>query len=66
MPSLATSIPHRGLQAEIKDQPHAIAYALEPTLWGENQKREALPFTSDGKRTVPDARGTVAGRAEGK
>jgi hypothetical protein len=44
---------------EIKDQPHAIANSLQPSLWSENEKREAMPITSDEKRTVPDARGTV-------
>jgi hypothetical protein len=55
-----------GAPAEIKDQPHAIANSLQPALWGENQKREALPIASDAKRTLPDARGTIPRGSEGK
>jgi hypothetical protein len=53
-----------GVPIEIKDQPRAIANSLQSALWGENQKREALPIASDGKRTVPDARGAVSRRSE--
>jgi hypothetical protein len=56
--------PGGGAQPEIKDQPHAIANSLQPAMWGENQKREALPIASDGKRAVPDARGPVSRRPE--
>jgi hypothetical protein len=38
------------------DQPHAIAHVLQPTLWGENQKREPVSITGDAQRTVPHAR----------
>jgi hypothetical protein len=55
-----------GASIEIKDQPHAIANSLQPALWGENQKREALPLASDAERTVPDARGTLSRRPERK
>jgi hypothetical protein len=53
-----------GTPAQIEDQPHAIANSLQPALWGENQKREALPITGDAERTVPDARGTLSRRPE--
>jgi hypothetical protein len=55
-----------GPPAEIKGQPHAITHALQPALWGENQKREALPIASDEERTMPDARGSVSRRPERK
>jgi hypothetical protein len=51
-----------GVAAQIEDQPHAIA----PAPWGENQKREALPITSEVKRTEPDARGAISRRPEGE
>src|SRR6266404_5562313 len=38
-----------------KDQPHAIAHVLQPTLWGENQKREPVSITGDAQRMVPHA-----------
>jgi hypothetical protein len=53
-----------GAPAQIRDQPHAIANSLQPALWSENQKREALPIAGDGKRTLPDARGTIPRRPE--
>jgi len=55
-----------GALAEIKDQPHAIANSLQPALWSENQKREALPIAGDDKRTLPDARGTIPRASERK
>jgi hypothetical protein len=58
--------PGGGTPAQIKDQPHAIANSLQPALWSENQKREALPVAGDEKRTLPNARGTIPGRSEGK
>jgi hypothetical protein len=38
----------------------------KPALWGENEKREAVPITSDEKRTLPDARGTASRRPKGQ
>jgi len=32
----------------------------------EDAEREAVPLASDAERTLPDARGTVTGRAEGE
>jgi hypothetical protein len=49
-----------------KDQPHAIAHALQPALWGEDEKREPVPVARDAERSVQDARGTIAGRSEGE
>src|SRR6476646_1241879 len=53
-------VPGGGPPAEIKGQPHALGHAIQPALWSENQKREALPIASDEKRTVSDARFTVS------
>jgi len=56
--------PGGGLSAEIKDQPHALGHAIQPTLWSENPQREPLPVASDAERSVPDARRSVSGRPE--
>jgi hypothetical protein len=48
-----------------KDQPHAIAHVLQPTLWGENQKREPVSITGDAQRMVPHARGPSPGAPKG-
>jgi len=58
--------PGGGPPAEIKGQPHALGHAIQPALWGENQEREPVPITSNEKRPVPDARGTVPRRPERK
>lgn len=58
--------PGGGSKPEIKDQPHAIAHSLQPALWSDNQKRELMPIASDAERTLPDARGNVDRRSEGK
>ena len=52
--------------AEIKGQPHALGHAIQPALWSENPQREPVSVAGDGELTLPDARGTVAGRSEGK
>ena len=49
-----------------KDQPHAIAHVLQPTLWAQNQKREPASITGDAQRMVPHARGPSPGRSEGE
>jgi hypothetical protein len=48
-----------------KDQPRAIAHVLQPTLWGENQKREPVSITGDAQRMVPHARGPSPGAPKG-
>jgi len=58
--------PGGGLPAEIKDQPHALGHAIQPTLWSENPQREPVPVASDGKRSLPDARRPISGRSEGE
>jgi hypothetical protein len=57
-----------GVKKKSQDQPHAkpIAYAPEPTLWGENKERQPLPIASNAERPLPDARRTVTGRSKGK
>jgi hypothetical protein len=52
--------------AEIEGLPHALGHASQPALWSENPQRQPLPVAGDAERTLPDAWGTVAGRAEGK
>jgi hypothetical protein len=58
--------PGGGPPAEIRGQPHALGHAIQPALWGEDQKREALSVTSDAERAVPDARRAVSRRPEGE
>jgi hypothetical protein len=57
-----------GVKKKSQDQPHAkpIAYAPEPTLWGENKERQPLPIAGNAERPLPDARRTVTGRSKGK
>ena len=58
------SSPGGGLQAEKKDQPHAITHAPQPALWSENPQREPVPVTRDAERPLPDARRPITGRPE--
>jgi hypothetical protein len=55
-----------GLSSESKEQPHAIAHAPGFTLPGPNKERQAVPITSNEKRSLPDARRTVTRRPKGK
>jgi hypothetical protein len=57
-------VPGGGAAAQIKEQPHAIASALQSKMRCENKERPAVPITSDAKRTLPDARGDIARRSE--
>ena len=50
---------HQG-QAHAK----AISHAPVAPLWGENEKREAMPRAGDAERQVPDARGRLTGSTE--
>jgi hypothetical protein len=51
-----------------KDQPHAKALTHEPqqALRCTDEEGEALPIAGDAKRTLPNARRPVSGRAEGQ
>jgi hypothetical protein len=44
-------------------QPHAIGHATSPPVWCQDPERQALPVAGNAKRSLPDARRTVAGRA---
>jgi hypothetical protein len=35
-------------------------------MWSADKKRKTLPVTRDAEWSLPDARGTVSGRAEGE
>lgn len=52
---------HQGVGSEVqsKEQPHA-------TVPSTDQKGEPVPVASDEKRSLPDARRTIPGRAKGK
>ena len=45
-----------GENEKTAEQPHAIAYAPEPTLRSPDAEGDALPVAGDGKRPVPAAR----------
>jgi hypothetical protein len=59
--------PGGGDQAKSEDQPHAkqIPDASQPTMWGEDERRETLPIASDAERPLPDAWRKVPRRSEG-
>ncbi len=58
--------PGRGDQAKSEDQPRAkqIPDASQPTLWGEDERRETLPIASDAERLLPGAWRKVPRRSE--
>jgi hypothetical protein len=55
-----------GIAPKSKDQPHALTHAPGQAMPSTNTARDGVPVASDEERTVPDARGTVPGGAEGK
>jgi hypothetical protein len=59
--------PGGGVRPRSEDQAHAkqIGHAPQPPLWSAHKGREPVPVTSDAERPLPNARGTVTGRAEG-
>ena len=59
--------PGGGDRPKSEDQPHAkqIAHAPQPAMWSADKEREPVSVTGDAERPLPDARRTVAGRAEG-
>jgi len=56
-----------GDRPKSEDQPHAkqIAHAPQHKMWCADKARDAVPLAGDAERPLPDARRTVAGRAEG-
>ena len=60
---------HRGvgIDAKSEEQPHAkqIAHAPEPAMRSPDAERDAVPIARDAERPLPDARGSVARRADG-
>jgi hypothetical protein len=59
--------PGGGHQHKSRDQPHAkqIAHAPEPALPSPDAGGDPVQIASDAERALPDARRTVAGRAQG-
>jgi hypothetical protein len=59
--------PGGGERQRLEDQPHAkaIAHAPQPEVWSTDKTREPLPVARDAERPLPDARRSIAGRAEG-
>ena len=60
--------PGGGDRPKSEDQPHAkqIAHAPQPAMRSTDKKREPVPVARDAERPMPDARGTITGRSEGK
>jgi hypothetical protein len=58
--------PGGGDQPKSEDQPHAkqIAHAPGATMPRADAPRQPMPVTCDEERSLPDARGAVAGRTE--
>ena len=55
-----------GVSKNSEVQPHAITHSPSTPMPGENTERKALPVAGDAKRTLPDARRPIAGRAKGQ
>src|SRR5262249_37065405 len=53
-----------GLASKAKEQPHALAHAPGATMPGADAPRQPVPVACDEERSLPDARGAVAGRTE--
>ena len=58
--------PGGGDRGKSEDQPHAkqIAHAPQPAMWSADEEREPVPVTGDAERPLPDARRTIARRAQ--
>jgi hypothetical protein len=56
-----------GDRGKSEDQPHAkqIAHAPQPAMRRADAERQPVPVASDAEWALPDARRSVAGRAEG-
>ena len=57
--------PGGGDTPKSEDQPHVLAYAPGATMRGADEKREPVPVSGNAQRSVPNARGTVDGGAQG-
>jgi hypothetical protein len=55
-----------GVAPKPKEQPHAIAYAPGEAMPGTDTPRECLPVARDEEWSMPDARRSFDGRAEGE
>jgi len=53
-----------GFASKAKEQPHALTHAPGATMPGADAPRQPMPVACDEERSLPDARGAVAGRTE--
>jgi hypothetical protein len=53
-------------KSEERHSANQIAHASQPAMRSSNAEREAVPVSRDAERPVPDARGQIARRPEGK
>jgi hypothetical protein len=60
---IANGSPGEGVAKLNEAQPHAIGYAPGAPMRCENPQGLALPVASNAERALPNARGTLAGRA---
>src|SRR5262249_33748064 len=56
--------PRGGFPSTAKDRAHALPHAPGATLPGAAAPRQPMPVACDEERSLPDARGAVAGRTE--
>lgn len=58
--------PGGGDKSKLEEQPHAkqIANTPEPAMRSPHAERDAVPVAGDAERPLPDARGSLARRAE--
>jgi hypothetical protein len=50
--AIAGHVEAGGVRIKSENQPHALGYAPGETLRSENERREAVPVSSDGKRSM--------------
>jgi hypothetical protein len=55
-----------GVPKEVKEQPHALAYAPGAPMPGPDTQREPVRVARDAERPLPDARRDLNGGPEGK
>jgi hypothetical protein len=60
---IGNSTPGEGVVKISEVQPHATRHAASPPMRCENPQRLALPGAGNAERTLPDARGPLAGSA---
>jgi DDE family transposase len=63
---LVVEAPGGGFASKSRGQPHAIGHTPGSPMPSTDRTRDPVPVAGDAERSVPDARGTVSGGAEGE